>query len=277
MPSPIHAHEFWKNMLDRIAGGESQSALAAASGLSIGQFRYRLRKHLESMSALAETAAAREEGRAYDEQAAAVETPEREPCQPQSEAQDSLPRLEVDPSLFDESWHRPVQSNALVLMVKEPRTLFAYWSVSDVRKDLVREHFQSPWEELPFYLQVYDVTDVHFDGTNAHDSQRIAVRHDHESWYLHDLQPGRRYLVDFGTTTWHGHFFTLLRSNIVQTPPDKQELRTEPSVRFGQVVPSGQRAKCEQIEGGELLPVADREWGGLFDGYTLSERKGGGF
>ena len=47
------------------------------------------------------------------------------------------------------------------------------------------------------------------------------------------LQLGRRYLVDFGTTTWHGHFFTLLRSNIVTTPPQMDDRMQEPQIRFG--------------------------------------------
>ncbi|HWJ02045.1 MAG TPA: DUF4912 domain-containing protein, partial [Verrucomicrobiae bacterium] len=70
----------------------------------------------------------------------------------------------VDRSLQDEYWTRTRQTNRLVLLVKDPATIFAYWEVNDLRKRLIREHFQADWLELPFFLQLYDVTDIRFDG-----------------------------------------------------------------------------------------------------------------
>jgi hypothetical protein len=125
-----------------------------------------------------------------------------------------------DESLFDESWKRHWQTNRLVLLVKEPTTIFAYWEVDEIRRKLISEHFQSDWSRLPFFLQLYDVTDILFDGSNAHSTRRIPVFPDSDNWYIHDVEPRRTYLLDFGTTTFHGNFFTILRSNVVTTPPE---------------------------------------------------------
>lgn len=121
-------------------------------------------------------------------------------------------------SLFDESWRRSWKAPRIKLLLKNPTTLFAYWELADWQRNLVSRHFQSEWKELPFLLNVYDVTSLLFDGYNAHTTQTIAVSPDSESWYIHNVTPGRVYIVSFGTTTLANHFFSILQSNSVQTP-----------------------------------------------------------
>ncbi|TCS75458.1 DUF4912 domain-containing protein [Effusibacillus lacus] len=139
----------------------------------------------------------------------------------------------MNPTLFDQSWSRSWQTNRLVAMVKEPDTIFVYWELEDLRKRLISEHFQADWNSLPFFLQVYDVTHLGFNGYNANSTRRIQVHPLSDNWYIHNLEPGRHYQLDFGTTTLSGHFFAILRSNIVETPRFPPQYRMEPSVRFG--------------------------------------------
>jgi|GEM_PF-6170850 len=121
-------------------------------------------------------------------------------------------------SLFDESWQRQWKAPRMKLMCKNPTTLFVYWELTDWQRNLVAQHFQSQWHKLPFFLSVYDVTNVIFNGYNAHSVRTLAVHPDAQNWYIHSLNPGRRYLVTFGTTTVRGDFFAIVQSNTVQMP-----------------------------------------------------------
>ncbi len=134
--------------------------------------------------------------------------------------------------LFDETWQPYWQGERLVLMVRNPHTLFAYWELADWQRALVCRHFQSDWSQLSFYLQLYDVTDIIFDGQNAHQTRRIPVFSDANRWYIHDVEECRNYVLDFGTTTLSGSFFSLLRSSPVRTPRDGYKIQLEPSVTF---------------------------------------------
>lgn len=186
-----------------------------------------------------------------------------------------------DPSLFDESWTRTWQTNRLVAMAKEPDTLFVYWEVTDLRKTLIGEHFQSDWASLPFFLQLYDITHIHFNGYNAHSTRRIPVHPLSDNWYIHGLEPGRHYQVDFGTVTLRGEFFAVLRSNIVEAPLRPFTRANKPSVRFGMPHWAREHGGDRQalLYGPERLPVPvgprripepNPPWLAGFDGYSLS-------
>jgi len=136
-------------------------------------------------------------------------------------------------SLTDESWTRTWQISRLKLLVKDPGSLFAYWEVDDVRKTLISEHFQCAWMDLSFSLQLYDVTHIDFDGSNAHTIRQIRVHPLTDNWYIHDVQPGRHYLLDFGVSTCQGKFVAILRSNHVECPSVPVASSRNPSIRFG--------------------------------------------
>jgi hypothetical protein len=188
--------------------------------------------------------------------------------------------------ITDVSWTRTSQRNRLVMMVKDPTTLFAYWEVDTLHKQLICEHFHTDWGQLELVLQVYDVSDILFDGGNAHSMQRIWVHPDSDNWYITELYPGRTYLADVGTITRQGKFFSILRSNAAETPQQADRRKLEPSVRFGvmnrqpneyaaaTVSVSDQGAK---VSTSGLRPFHRIEsWHEQFDGYHLVRDKGGG-
>lgn len=107
----------------------------------------------------------------------------------------------------------------LVLLPQNPTSLYAYWEITGERKRLVEEHFGCAWEALPKILRVYDVTDIYFNGDNAHYYTDVPVNDYANNWFIHQLGPNRNYCVDFGTRTWEGHYFTILRSDVVNLPP----------------------------------------------------------
>lgn len=183
----------------------------------------------------------------------------------------------IDESYMDESWTRSWQTNRLVLMVKEPTSLFAYWEVNDLRKQLISEHFRCDWDQLRFCLRVYDVTQIQFNGYNAHSTRSLQVDSSADNYYILHLQSGRRYLVDYGTTTYAGSFFAILRSNIVEMP--RQPAHAQPKIRFGPI----HKTHLEQQQPAKKLPslvvhatveqtpAKEAVWKGYFDGYRLVE------
>jgi len=190
--------------------------------------------------------------------------------------------------LFDDSWTRKWEINRLVLMVRDPTRLFAYWEVDDLRKKLVSDHFQAEWDNLPFYLRLHDVSDLVFNGYNSHSVRPTKVHSQCDNWYLSDLRPGRSYVTDFGTTTWKGEFFALLRSNVIQTPPLPM-YDMAPQVRFAPVHHSpADREEVQREEsksqkplqrGAPALVLAQTlHWPfeQEFDGYRLGSQTGRG-
>lgn len=210
----VQVATLWDEVVRRLESGEKQATIAKELGLTLGQFRYRLRKFNHANAGLS-----------------------------QADWVDGAEQPVLDRTLLDDSFERNWPLNRLVLMVKEPTCVFAYWYADEIRKNLVCGHFQSAWSQLPFFLQLYDVTDIHFNGDNAHSVRQIRVYPESDNWYIHHVEPRRRYMVDFGTTTLAGRFFTILRSNIVETPPDPHYRQYESYVQFGsryshQAIPS---------------------------------------
>lgn len=117
-------------------------------------------------------------------------------------------------------WTIPPEYNEddLFSMVHSPTAIFAYWSLSDSKRHMVEHHFRTPWQSLPKRLKVYDVTDIEFHGHNSHRSFEIELPEMTNNWFIRGLEPNRSYCVDLGTKTFDGSFFTILRSNTIETP-----------------------------------------------------------
>ena len=112
----------------------------------------------------------------------------------------------------------------IVLMVKDPWWLYAYW---EIQPHLERqERSQLAPEEiagLSSALRVYDITGRNFPEQAAHGWFDITLSGLASNWYVHVNAPNRSFVVDIGLLTRRGRFLTLARSNRVTTP------RAEPS------------------------------------------------
>ncbi len=108
--------------------------------------------------------------------------------------------------------------NRIVLMVKDPLWLFTYW---EIQKDAVAGSLNVPGmlaHGARVVLRVYDVTDIVFNGNNAHKHFDLEVFIGAKCWYVHTSEPDRAFCVDVGLLTPDGTFHTLARSNVVRTP-----------------------------------------------------------
>lgn len=149
----------------------------------------------------------------------------------------------------DQFWTRSWGVDRLAALVRDPSTIFVYWEVSEERKRLVSRHFGVAWHELRFYLRVHDVTDMVWNGENAHETRTYDVAPDADAWYVRELQPGRDYIVDFGLWTSAGQPFVILRSQPAATPSVGPG--AIPRARFGR---PGERVVVEESE---VMETAD--------------------
>ncbi|MFC7370380.1 DUF4912 domain-containing protein [Fictibacillus iocasae] len=144
-------------------------------------------------------------------------------------------------------WVMPAEykEDVLYMMPQGPATIFVYWSLSESTVKVAEHHFRTSWSDLPKVIKLYDVTDVQFHGHNAHKAFEIEVPEMTNNWFLHNLEPGGTYIADVGTRTFDGSFFTLLRSNAVETSRLEEEGSTADKVRRWQ---SESQAEPEWLE-----------------------------
>ena len=128
------------------------------------------------------------------------------------------PRPSVTPEPWYELPHR-YGDHRITLMVRDPWWLYTYWEIDPGREQVLRTTITRQGEEpAGSCLRVYDVTDIEFNGSNAHRSFDIELAGMADNWYLHVEQSDRSYIVDIGVKSRSGRFYTLARSNQVRTP-----------------------------------------------------------
>jgi hypothetical protein len=143
----------------------------------------------------------------------------------------------------------------LVLMPRDPWTIFAYWEIDWCRRGLIGRHFQTDYDALGKQLRLYDVTDMIFDGHHAHETRAITLANETDSYYIYDVKPARNYVAHYGVITQDGRFFPILRSNVITLPP------------------AGPTATTQKTEPKNLITPTIQEpaWVEQFTGYTLDE------
>jgi len=111
--------------------------------------------------------------------------------------------------------------NKIVLLVRDPYWCYAYWDLSGNLIENKKKEIKPGWGKYDLILRIYDVTDIIFNGFNAHKYQDIKISMDSNNWYINIWEAGRSYIVDIGFKTEDGHFILLARSNVVNTPRDR--------------------------------------------------------
>ncbi len=107
----------------------------------------------------------------------------------------------------------------LVLMVRDPYCVFCYWDFSGETWNWIQMLFREHGSNLRPVLRVYDVTDILFNGRNAHLSYDIDISLETKNWYVH-LAPDRDWIFDLALVDRTGKFYLIARGNRVKTPRD---------------------------------------------------------
>jgi hypothetical protein len=109
--------------------------------------------------------------------------------------------------------------NKIVILARDPWWIFSYWEIRKDREDeAIRKINESGDSVEKSVLRVYDVTDINFNGRNAHSYFDIELKGLASSWYINVGQPERAWIVEIGIATKKGYFHALARSNMVKTP-----------------------------------------------------------
>lgn len=120
-----------------------------------------------------------------------------------------------------EEFHFPAGygDNKIVILVRDPWWVFSYWEITEHKDREVRHHItQKGVTPVKSILRVYDITDVDFNGKNAHNFFDIELRDMATNWYINVGAPNRAWIVDIGILADNNEFFVLARSNCVKTP-----------------------------------------------------------
>ncbi len=156
----------------------------------------------------------------------------------------------------NKNWSRKSNIHRMRLMAIDPVTLFAYWEVDDTHRRLLTDHFMCPFEELPLYLRLKDVTDGDPDRVDGQVIMQIRVDHEADHWYFRQVAPHRRYVLDLVTTTFTGQYFAILRSNLIDTPPIPSGMPGTPNFVMGFADGIAQRGG----EGGHAMANSIRDF-----------------
>jgi hypothetical protein len=110
-------------------------------------------------------------------------------------------------------------STRVVLMVRDPYWIHAYWEIAEDISDMVTMALgPEGWLNSRKALRVHDVTDIEFDGNNSHRSVNIDIGEHATNWHINVDRPNRAYCAELGLIGHDGRFVCLSRSNTIRTP-----------------------------------------------------------
>ncbi|MGQ9778602.1 MAG: DUF4912 domain-containing protein [Bacillota bacterium] len=101
----------------------------------------------------------------------------------------------------------------LVLLVRDPYWLHAYWEIGSAERETVRAKSGRDLTELPLFLRLNDLTQG--------ESSFLPINHEARNWYIEAGRPGHAFTVEIGAEIPGQGFFVLARSNEVATPVDR--------------------------------------------------------
>jgi len=125
----------------------------------------------------------------------------------------------------------PYNETKIVLLVRDPYWLYAYWEIENtVREDLNREF--GTWEQLPLVLRVFDLSNASsgMDSRGGYCSNSssgqsasffdVPVNPATASWYIFVGEPSHCFFVELGVISSSGRYRMIARSNRITTPAD---------------------------------------------------------
>lgn len=117
---------------------------------------------------------------------------------------------------FEGSTHelpRDYGDNRIVLLVRDPYWLYAYWELSIGKINEIKRELKNSFYRSSLILRVYDTSNWKFFD--------IGVNAFSNNWYINVGRPNTSFCVDIGYLTPEGFFLCAARSNVVVTPRDQ--------------------------------------------------------
>lgn len=125
----------------------------------------------------------------------------------------------VQKRLRDITWEigqtRPVHPDTdhIALLMVHPHYGHVYWHIMDKSLGALRKQLRKQSETLTMIIRVYDVTDIMFDGSNAHTFFDMEANEGSGRHYFKIDRSARNYIAEAGVRCGNGAFHSLARSN----------------------------------------------------------------
>ena len=110
---------------------------------------------------------------------------------------------------------RLIESDRLVVMVRDPYWLHAYWELAPRSVDRAHTALGQNWHSARPVLRLFRVA---ADGMAALERE-IAIHGGVNHWYVDVTDPPHEFRMEIGYASGGGQFYCLARSNSVSTPP----------------------------------------------------------
>lgn len=108
----------------------------------------------------------------------------------------------------------------IVIQVRDPWWAHAYWDVAETTWNKLRSQNGHELDRGHWVLRAYDISYIHFDGTNAHRMFDTGIDVEARNWYLNLGAPGTSWIIDLGVVLPDGRFILVARSNAISLPLD---------------------------------------------------------
>ena len=109
--------------------------------------------------------------------------------------------------------------NKIVLMIRDPKTLYAYWETPKEAEEELKEKIKEKGlVAVKRILRIYDVT-----GPGEKAAFDFEVEEGTASWYVNADNSGRRWIAEVGLLCETGEFFYLARSNPTLASSGREE------------------------------------------------------
>lgn len=167
---------------------------------------------------------------------APARTPQREWKMPPGAEEPIMAQTRVSEAKYYTGAGRPQSSSyeslpseygedRIVLIARDPFTVYSYWEATPARLERERAWFGL---DSKLTIRIYDVTGVGaFNGANATSYLDQEVFDRIGSWYVDLGRPAHAFYADLGLLAPNGRFLTLARSNRVGMPRDSVSDRSD--------------------------------------------------
>ena len=130
----------------------------------------------------------------------------------------SHPETIRKPRVMPEDLPYQYNKDKIILQVRDTRWMHAYWEVTGSTFGRLKDELGQEFYRSRKMLRVYDISQIIFNGQNAHRFFDIQVNDLANNWYIDTGGPGRSWCVDYGLLLSDGRFITIVRSNTAHTP-----------------------------------------------------------
>ncbi|MFH1369226.1 MAG: DUF4912 domain-containing protein [Elusimicrobiota bacterium] len=107
----------------------------------------------------------------------------------------------------------------IVILPRDPMWFYAYWEVAPNTIQSIKKVLgEGKFDSSKWVLRIYDVTEIEFNGRNAHRYFDVGISRDADNWYINAGELNRAWCVDLGLSTEDGQFVVIARSNVLMMP-----------------------------------------------------------